>query len=162
MQASHLWKTLESFTSLQYITLSSSDISLPEDSPSLPSVKLLEAEDLCSYLNLMDLYNFLPELDELEFIVSEADAHVAAILPGILRVGSKLTGLSMSMVHYSDVRDFKEDNTITPETMSNLYLLIQSLTNLETIMLCNFFIEEGCLVKLVEACRKINTMTKIW
>ena len=159
-----LWVSLASLTSLHRLYIESSSLALPHQSPpSLPSVRKLSTRHLTSD-SYRGLIGSLPGLNKMGFYdddwyyiyLTNPDADIAQISLGLRHTGASLTEI------YLDGEDAAQ-RVVSDASMRSLCDVIRDhSTRLEWIGLNNMMIDEESLVRLVETCRNINTMKRIW
>ena len=149
----YLWQILASFTCLNHLEIRFSSLPVPPRSPSLPSVKTLEANHLTaeSYRGLM---GSLSGVSEISVGLMYADSELSELVRGFQRAGRSVTEITLKCEHV--------DCQVSNDTIAKLCdVLRRSPGRLEIVMLSKLIFDVENLVSLVEACRTIRTMKKI-
>ena len=154
-----LWSCLRSFTSLNNFTISDSSLSFFPSPPELPYVNKLSAERLTSQ-SYEGLLSSLPGLGDIGFTIDDAERDIPQITAALRRTGGQqLTHITIAAPPSLP----SEKKSVSSETMRGLGLLIREQTkNLQWLCLSGVkCTDEEDLVKLVESCEHVKTLSHI-
>eukprot|EP00057_Strongylocentrotus_purpuratus_P011421 XP_011665895.1 PREDICTED: uncharacterized protein LOC105439062 [Strongylocentrotus purpuratus] len=155
-----LCSCLRSFTSLNHLNISDSSLSFPSSPPELPSVTELLTESVTSQ-SYEGLLSSLPGLRDIDITIDDAERDIAQITAGLRRTG----GQQLTRIELTVPRSLPSDKkSVSREAMRGLGLLIREQTkNLQRLRLSRVKgTDEGDLVYLIECCRHVKTMSKLW
>ncbi|XP_030848454.1 uncharacterized protein LOC115927123 [Strongylocentrotus purpuratus] len=159
-----MWSCLRSFTSLNHLTISDSSLNFPPSPPELPSVTRLSAERVTSQ-SYESLLSSLPGLIDIGITIDDAERDIPQITAGLRRTGGQ------QLTHIELTAPFtlpSEKRRVSRETMRGLGLLIREQTknlqrlDLDWVKCADECADEEDWVYLIECCRHVKTMSKLW
>ena len=162
--AIYFWKTLTDFCAIDILDIRYSSLTLPLYPPCLSSVHQLWASYL-SPESYRGVIGSLSRLKEIKLHLASPDADIANIARGIHRAGDFIQNIELSGV-FPDIGlngALDAQPVVSDESVASLCDAIRHrATRLEMIQLEYMTINEKRLVTLIDTCRAVGTMRKIW
>ncbi|XP_041466361.1 uncharacterized protein LOC121416900 [Lytechinus variegatus] len=155
-----LWACLKSFPMINSLTISDTSIDFPPSPPELPSITSLSVKGVTSQC-YKGLISSLPPLVYMDIILDEAERDIAHITAGLRRAGGrKLTHIILC----TPLSLPSEKCRVSKETIRGMGLFIKGRTkNLIELNLTRVICtDEDDMVNLIECCRHVKMMERIW